>query len=598
MYKIIFFVICSTLCQVALAQQEKIEIDGAIVISNNEDQNPIAGTIRWTGQDFEGFDGTRWKSFTNSCSGDLSSPPVFSCPSDVVLDNCNMTVNWTHDNPASSTVHYRVRLFGGNRPAGIIPGTPLAYPINSKTIDFCGLLGISSGSGIIEVQLIYYYDNDPSQMIFTEKCPVNYNFSNSGLTNALNSITTLDTLEQGENYNLDVDYELAEPGIVYVQFMDANFEKIGESWTNLLPEGPGITSLNVSVNGQLSIGENYVQAQLFNANWGSLAVSPLQYAVTIDPAPMTNFGVIHSSDPALTEYHTVFPIQFNTYEHGNPNPQSKQLRDAAVSNNYYAYKSNWYVGEHWTGPIKAFFGPVSETGGSDFWMEWENTQIPDNYGNASHSETDVRVQKHIWAWGSQERGYPKRLSQLPASVNCTANGQWAPGSSGRAHINMTTWISDTDNIDDPNTQRCDIIIHAWDNSGDMSANNHFNLIGTLSDNGLVYDVIQRPGDIGEKASFNLVPRRDGLTIQQRNPILGDYTDTSPMDFNIDLKQIISKLMVMAVDDYGAPIFDNSWYLSGNDWTITAQSPAVVGGVAIPASKGRWTFNSYAIPNLN
>jgi len=231
-------------------------------------------------------------------------------------------------------------------------------------------------------------------------------------------------------------------------------------------------------------------------------------------------------------------------------------------------------------------------------MEWDNQQIPDANGRAPHSETDVRVQKHIWAWGSSERGYPKKLSLLPPTVTCTANGQWAPGSSGRAHINMTTWISSTDNIDDPNSERCDIIIHAWDNSGDMSANNHFNLIGTLTDNGLIYDVIQRPGDIGEKASFNLVPRVNGLAIWQQNPILGDYPDTSPMNFTIDLKNIINKLMAMAVDSNGNPIFDNSWYLSGNDWTITAQSPAVVGDVAIPASKGRWTFNSYNIPNLN
>jgi len=417
-------------------------------------------------------------------------------------------------------------------------------------------------------------------------------------TNAINSVTVLDTLEQGATYSIDVDYELAQPGLVYVQYMNKNFMKIGEAWTSTLQKGPGLVSLDVTVDGQLSIGENYVQAQLYDSNWESLGANAVQYSVTINPEVATMFGLIHSNDPPLTEYHTVFPIQYNTYEHGNPNPQSKQLKDAAGSNNYYAYQSNWYVGGHWQGPIKAFFGPVSETGGLNFWMEWDNQQIPDNNGHGPHSETDVRVQKHKWAWASTERGYPTQLSALPASVSCTANGQWTQGSSGRAHINLTTWISNTDNIDDPNTVRCDIIIHAWDNSGDMSANSHFNLIGTLSDNGLVYDVIQRPGDEGEKASFNLVPRRDGLTMQQRIPILEEYPDTNPMDFNIDLKVILSKLMAMAVDHNGNPIFDNSWWLSGSDWTITAQSPAVVGDAAIPASKGRWTFNSYHIPNLN
>ncbi len=420
----------------------------------------------------------------------------------------------------------------------------------------------------------------------------------SSYTNVINAVTVLDTLIQGATYSIDVDYELAEPGLVYVQFMDENFVKIGEAWTTTLPIGPGIVTLDVTVDGMLSIGDNYVQTQLFDANWGSLGVNAIQYTITINSNTTTQFGVIDGSDPPLTEYHTVFPIQYNTFEYGNPNPQSKQLQDAAGSGNYYAYQSNWYVGGNWEGPIKAFFGPVSETGGLNFWMEWHNMQIPDGNGIAPHSETDVRAQKHKWAWGSAERGYPKQISQLPATVNCTANGQWTPGSAGRAHINLTTWISSTDNIDNPTTERCDIIIHGWDNSGNMSANSTFDLIGTINDNGLVYDVIQRPGDEGEKASFNLVPRKDGQTMVQRNPILGNYPDTNPMDFNIDLNQIINQLMAMAVDVNGNPIFDNSWYLSGSDWTITAQSPALVGGVAIPASKGRWTFNSYNIPNLN
>lgn len=45
-------------------QQEKLEVQGAIVISDNTDPNPAPGTIRWTGTDFEGFDGTNWLSLT------------------------------------------------------------------------------------------------------------------------------------------------------------------------------------------------------------------------------------------------------------------------------------------------------------------------------------------------------------------------------------------------------------------------------------------------------------------------------------------------------------------------------------------------------
>ncbi len=470
--------------------------------------------------------------------------------------------------------------------------TTLAAGLGITTLDVT-VNGVPSiGNNYVQVQLL---DANWGSLGVT---PVQYTIIiDPPYSNIINALSILDTLEQGATYSLDVNYELADSGFVYVQFMNENFVKIGEAWTSM-PPGPGIATLDVPVNGALSIGDNYVQAQLFDLSWGGLGANVIQYAITINSNSTPEFGLIDGSDPALTEYHTVFPIQYNTLEHGNPNPQSKQLQDAANSGNYYAYQSNWYVGGNWEGPIKAFFGPVSETGGLNFWMEWHNMQILDGNGNAPHSETDVRVQKHKWAWGSAERGYPKQLSALPATVNCTANGQWTAGSAGRAHINLTTWISSTDNIDDPMTERCDIIIHSWDNSGNMSANPSFNLIGTINDNGLVYDVIQRPGDEGEKASFNLVPRKDGLTMVQRSPILGDYSDTSPMDFSIDLNQIINQLMAMAVDQNGNPIFNNTWYLSGSDWTITAQSPATVGGVAIPASKGRWTFNSYNIPNLN
>lgn len=47
-----------------LAQDEYIEIESAIQISNNIDPTPDAGTIRWTGSDFEGWNGVIWVSLT------------------------------------------------------------------------------------------------------------------------------------------------------------------------------------------------------------------------------------------------------------------------------------------------------------------------------------------------------------------------------------------------------------------------------------------------------------------------------------------------------------------------------------------------------
>jgi len=68
MQKFILFIICTSISLIALTQSEKLDIEGAIVVSHSEAQNPAAGTIRWTGQDFEGFNGTEWKSLTGKNS--------------------------------------------------------------------------------------------------------------------------------------------------------------------------------------------------------------------------------------------------------------------------------------------------------------------------------------------------------------------------------------------------------------------------------------------------------------------------------------------------------------------------------------------------
>ena len=46
--------------------QEKVEIEGAIVISNSNAEDPKSGTIRWTGTDFEGWNGIYWVSLTSN----------------------------------------------------------------------------------------------------------------------------------------------------------------------------------------------------------------------------------------------------------------------------------------------------------------------------------------------------------------------------------------------------------------------------------------------------------------------------------------------------------------------------------------------------
>jgi len=49
------------------SQNEKLVVEGAIVIMDNDDPAPIAGTIKWDGNDFLGYDGNVWKSLTCCC---------------------------------------------------------------------------------------------------------------------------------------------------------------------------------------------------------------------------------------------------------------------------------------------------------------------------------------------------------------------------------------------------------------------------------------------------------------------------------------------------------------------------------------------------
>ena len=54
-----------------LAPAETLDVAGGVRIGNSSNTN--AGTIRWTGTDFEGYDGSEWLSFTDIGSGTLPS---------------------------------------------------------------------------------------------------------------------------------------------------------------------------------------------------------------------------------------------------------------------------------------------------------------------------------------------------------------------------------------------------------------------------------------------------------------------------------------------------------------------------------------------
>ena len=124
------------------------------------------------------------------------SPPVLSCPPNFVLNNCNYTVNWVHSNPTSTTVNYDLRI------NGIDPGQSVNYPATSNTIDICSLLGINSGSGTFEVELVYWYDSDLTNIISAGFCTVNYNFPPSANVHACFGFNLIDRINSYQKPSL------------------------------------------------------------------------------------------------------------------------------------------------------------------------------------------------------------------------------------------------------------------------------------------------------------------------------------------------------------------------------------------------------------
>ncbi len=52
-------------CSYAIGQAPAFQVDGAIQVGDSHDESPAAGTMRWTGLDFEVYNGARWVSLTD-----------------------------------------------------------------------------------------------------------------------------------------------------------------------------------------------------------------------------------------------------------------------------------------------------------------------------------------------------------------------------------------------------------------------------------------------------------------------------------------------------------------------------------------------------
>lgn len=60
----LLFITSILLWNITAYGQEKLEVEGAIIIGNSEDLTPATGTIQWNGTDFVGWNGQRWVSLT------------------------------------------------------------------------------------------------------------------------------------------------------------------------------------------------------------------------------------------------------------------------------------------------------------------------------------------------------------------------------------------------------------------------------------------------------------------------------------------------------------------------------------------------------
>lgn len=65
MKKALLFLVLSVFFAEMTLCQEKLEVEGAIILGNSEDVTPVPGTIRWTGLNFEGWNGFKWLLLTN-----------------------------------------------------------------------------------------------------------------------------------------------------------------------------------------------------------------------------------------------------------------------------------------------------------------------------------------------------------------------------------------------------------------------------------------------------------------------------------------------------------------------------------------------------
>ncbi|MBJ2173516.1 T9SS type A sorting domain-containing protein [Aureibaculum sp. A20] len=385
--------------------------------------------------------------------------------------------------------------------------------------------------------------------------------------------TSMDPINNGTLRRVNIKYNLLQTSKILVEVRDnevaAGSNKIGEVWVEL-PPGNETIGLDLIVDNGWPGETNRIQAILFEGgtSWGTISIPEIPYIL------------VGKGDGTITY-------------RGQPSEEVNGLFSQDLGDGYW---SNYYIADGWKGPLKTNFGPF----GSPSWIEYENQNVIAE----GHKEFDIKIQKFSWHDArdtSVDRGYPKALKDIDFPLNTTMEGQWSPESGGKGQINMTAWVTENG---DMSGNRVDIIVHTFHNGGktrvkfdnNTNADNHdFNNIGEFTaNNGLTYQILRTlPGYLGEVASYNLVPD----AIVQADPT-ADYT-TDVLTANVDMKDIIDNLIAKEAAYTGTKVaINDTWQINGLEWTVVGQSENTDSdGQLIPSGHGKFTFNSYSIPDL-
>ena len=490
--------------------------------------------------------------------------------------NVTFTINYTKAATEASAIVI-VRFKSNVAPYGNLNQQSKVVTANSGNgITLTVVAPSTVGSGYrIEAQMIKMTYQNLATQLKTGVSVVNA----PGGQNTLEIVNTSNAaVNLGDTKVVNVKYNVLQSSKILVEIYkttsaSSTSDRIGMVST-IVPAGSGTVPLNLQVyaNGTGSISglpgaSNRIQARLYKAD-GSATIS----------IPTIPYLLVNKGDGTIT------------YRGAVSQGINEHFRES-LGNDYY---TNYYLTPGWAGPIKMKFGQ----NGASSYVEYQN----DNTSTEGHREFDIKIQKFYWNNGSALIGYPKQIKDIGTLAPTTMSGQWSSGSGGKANINMTGWISRTSDF---GGDRCDIIVHAFDNSGKFrtkydnnttSGGHSFNNLGEIVSGGKTYQVlITLPGYAGETASYNLIPD----SIVQQDP-LANYS-TAVINSTIDMKDIINKLIAKEAAYPGVKItMNNTWQVAGLEWTVVGQTPAYdnVLQKMIPGGHGKFTFNSYFIPNLN